>query len=279
MTALDIILNCAALLLWLNWWSRGVSVPRAGGIALISTLRRAEPAQRDRWVSPAAIAAILFIRAILYWQIGQAIKWSPRLSLVAITLPFRSDNFPRMFLFSILSFIVFVAAFYFCALLMSAVNRSVPATDPWQAFIRVLLGPVDRWPAWGQALLPFAAGVLFWLLVGPLLSAIGVQVPVKTFSHRLEEAVLIGLGSYASWKYVIIAVLALHALVSYVYLGAAPLWQFVGFSARNLLRPMGALQLRAGRIDFAPLLAIAIVAAGSELIERWLPKLYVRLPI
>jgi uncharacterized protein YggT (Ycf19 family) len=279
MNVLDFVLNSAALLLWLSWWSRGMSVPRANGIALVRTLRRAEPARHDRWTTPAILIALLLIRSLVYFQVGMATRWTPRLSLVAINVPFRSDSLGRMLLFSFLSFIVFGGAFYLCALLVSALNHKLPASDPWQAFFRVLLGPIDRAPRWLKLLLPFVVGMLFWTMVGPLLSAVGVQVPVKSFAHRMQEAVLVGMGSWVAWKYVIAVVLVLHVVTSYVYLGAAPLWKFVTETARNLARPLTPIPLQVGRVDFAPSVVLAIVFTAAELLTRHLPKLYARLPL
>jgi uncharacterized protein YggT (Ycf19 family) len=278
MSALDLVLNLTALLLWLNWWGRGWGAPRAG-IALVSTLRRAEPSRRDRWRSPAMLASILLLRAIAYWQIGSSIKWTPQLSLVAIVVPFRSDSLPRMLLFSVLSLLVFMGGFYICLLLVSAANRSVAAHDPWQSFVRALLGPFDRLPGGAKLLLPFVLGGSFWMACGPLLSWIGVQVPVLSWAHRIEEAALIGIASWVAWKYVIAAVLVLHVVTTYVYLGNAPFWQFVGNTGSNLVRPLAWLPLRFGRFDFAPVVAVTVVFAATEALRHWLPSAYAHLPL
>jgi uncharacterized protein YggT (Ycf19 family) len=78
-------------------------------------------------------------------------------------------------------------------------------------------------------------------------------------------------------KFLLVAVLALHLLNSYVYLGDLPLWSFVNATARSLLRPLQWLPLRAGRVDFAPLLAIAVVLAGAQWSQRGLAQLYQKL--
>jgi uncharacterized protein YggT (Ycf19 family) len=277
MIVLDFIINCAALLLWLNWWSRGISGARAPGIALVSTLKRAEPARRDRWRSPLILISIVLLRTLAYWRFGPNIRWTPRLSLVAITVPFRTDSGGRMLLYSVLSLTVFFADFYFCALLISSLNRKMAVHDPWQTFFRGLLGPLDRLPAAAKLLLPFVVGVTFWMACGPLLSSAGVLVPVISFEQRLEQAILIGIAAWITWKYAIAAALVLHIITSHVYLGNASVWQFVSNTAQNLLRPLAPLPLRVSRFDFAPLFALAIVFAAAELIERWLPGLFARL--
>src|SRR4051812_29856897 len=108
MPVLDFILNCACVLLWLNWRSRGLTnVPRAPGIALIGTLKRAERSRAERWPSSAVLGIVLFARAIFYWQAGPSFHWTPSFSVGPIALHFRSDMFTRMFLYSLLGFLLF----------------------------------------------------------------------------------------------------------------------------------------------------------------------------
>jgi uncharacterized protein YggT (Ycf19 family) len=243
----------------------------------VSTLRRAEPARRDRWRSPVALAVLILLRAVLYSNLGTSGNWTPRLSLVAIAVPFRSDSFLRMLIFSVLSIVVSLGAFYFCALLLSALNSKLPPNDRWQGYVRVFIGRFDALPWWLKLLLPFCAGAMFWLGCGPFLSWLGVQVPVESIEQRIGEAVLIGLGAWVTWKYVIAAVLVLHIVTSYVYLGNEPLWQYVSHTARQLLKPLSFFSLRIGRFDFAPVVGLAVVFAAAEALGRWLPTLYARL--
>jgi uncharacterized protein YggT (Ycf19 family) len=53
--------------------------------------------------------------------------------------------------------------------------------------------------------------------------------------------------------------LFLHLLVSYVYLGSSPVWDFISLTARNLLAPLKWLPLRTRRVDFAPLVGIVLI--------------------
>ena len=101
--------------------------------------------------------------------------------------------------------------------------------------------------------------------------------PVST-THRIEQSLLIGLGSYLVWKFLIGALLALHLLNNYVYLGRHPFWKYVNATARTLLQPLRRVPLRAGRVDFAPVVGIALVFLLAGLAERGLMFVYGRLP-
>ena len=116
-----------------------------------------------------------------------------------------------------------------------------------------------------------------WWLASWLLEWCGIiPGPIST-AHRIEQSLLIGLGSYLVWKYVIGVLLALHLLNSYVYFGRHPLWNYVNATARTLLQPLRRVPLRAGRVDFAPVVGIALVFLLAGLAERGLIFIYGRL--
>src|SRR5262245_23788161 len=113
MGLIDFILNLAALLLWLTWRSVPFDpLVKSSPASLAGTLRRAAPRRWQRWHFLPALAALLFFRALLYWQIGPAVNWTPNLRLGAIALSFRCDFFDRMLLFSLFSFAATLAVFY-----------------------------------------------------------------------------------------------------------------------------------------------------------------------
>ena len=280
MSVLDFILNCVGLIVWLNWRSQGLSGPgQASGIALISTLRRAENHRRSPWTVPLILVAGLLLRAIFYWQIGPALGWLPRLPLGAIVLHFRSDMFTRMFVFSLLSFLLFLAVFYFSLLLLAGLSRPSGPAAPWSAWVRAHLGPAARLPGWLLLLLPPAVTFCAWILLGPLLGWMQVQAGAVSLRHLVEQAVVIGLASWLCWQFFVIAVLVLHVVSSYVYLGNAPFWNLITLTAQSLLRPLAWLPLRAGRIDFAPVFALAVVVLAAVFVPSLLVWLYARLPL
>jgi uncharacterized protein YggT (Ycf19 family) len=97
-------------------------------------------------------------------------------------------------------------------------------------------------------------------------------------AQRLEQSLVIGLGSYLLWKFPAGAILALHLLNSYVYFGKNPFWKYVNVTAQNLLLPLKKIPLRAGRVDFAPVAAVGLVFLAAESAARALDFLYARLP-
>ena len=121
MGIIDFILNLAGLLLWLNWRSlRFDPLGKRTPATLIGTLRRAEPRRLRRWHLPAVLGGMLFLRAVLYWQIGSGVGWAAgKLNLGVIELSFRSDYFGRILLFSLCSFGLTLGVFYLWLLLFS----------------------------------------------------------------------------------------------------------------------------------------------------------------
>ncbi len=279
MPVLDFILNCACLLLWLNWRSRGLAgTPHVSGIALVGTLRRAGDSKRDRWSSPAVLVAVLIVRAFLYWQVGTAHHWAPQISLSAVVLHFRPDHFTRMLAFSLFGFLRMLGGFYFTLLLLTALNRAGTAGS-WPALIRAHLGLLGRLPGWLCLLLPFVVTFLFWLVAGPLLALIRVHLPVTSFYQLCLQASIIGLHGWMVWPCVIAALLGLHLVSSYVYFGRAPFWNFVNAIARQLLRPGAVLPLRLGKFDLVPLIGIVLMVLVALQAPQGLAWLYQRLAL
>jgi uncharacterized protein YggT (Ycf19 family) len=184
-----------------------------------------------------------------------------------------------MLLFSLFSFAVTLSVFYFWLLLLSIVNGSAADVDPWQRLGRLHLGRVDRWPWPIKLILPLLAVALLWVTVSPILARLNIVPPALSATHRLEQAVVIGLGAYLGWKYLVGGVLALYLLNNYVFLGQQTFWTFVGATGRKLLIPLRWLPLRLGKADFAPLAEVVLVFLGAAFAERWLTVLYQRLPL
>lgn len=277
MAILDIVLNCLCLLLWLNSRSRGLTgIPRVPGVALVGTLKRAERRTSDAWSSGLVLLVVLFLRAILYWQVGSALRWTPSIGLGPVALHFRSDMFSRMVLFSLLGFAMFLAGFYFSLFLLAAVNRRQPSGERWPAMVRGHLGALARLPAWLMLLAPPVVLFSFWMTFGYLFAALQLVAPVGSLARLALQASFIGLSAWLLWQYVVGAILVLHILSSYIYLGRAPLWSFVNATAGRFLRPLSFLPLRIRKFDLAPFLALGLLVLAVWLVPEGLGWLYAR---
>jgi uncharacterized protein YggT (Ycf19 family) len=280
MVLVDFILNLVGLLLWVNWRSaRFDPLAQSSPSSLVGTLRRAVPQRSWRWQFLVALAALLFLRGWLYWQIGSAVNWTPKLQLGTIAISFRSDFLARTVAFSVFSFGLMLLLFYLWLLLLSIVNGRATAWEPVQNLVRVHLGRIVRWPWALKLILPLILAALLWMALNPVLARWSIIPSARSTTHRLEQAGAIGLGVYLTWKYLIGAILALYLLNSYVYLGRHWFWNFVGVTGRNLLAPLRWLPLRLGKLDFTPLVGIALISLGAELAERGLTQLYAQLSL
>jgi uncharacterized protein YggT (Ycf19 family) len=282
MGLIDLILNITGLLLWINWRSTGFKAPRRKpGVSLLGTLTKAESTRSQRWVSPASLLALLVLRALFYWQIGSTpkIDWTPTLRLEAIALPFRSDFFSRMLIFSFLSFGLWLGMFYCWLFLLSVINHKLPDTDPVQKVVRLHLGWLEGWPLGIRLFLPLLVGAAFWAGSELGLSWLGIIPHPQSPGHLAQQSVVIGVCAYLTWKYLIVVVLGAHVLNNHVYLGTFPVWNYVNATARNLLRPLAWLPLRAGGVDFSPVVAMALVWLAAEYGGKGLSQLYLHLPL
>jgi hypothetical protein len=276
MGLIDLILNVAALLLWLNW--RALGLPAApAAMTLASTLKPTEKRRGRSWSVLAALPALLLIRAFFYWQIGPEANWTPQLQLGAIVLSFRGDVFGHVLLFSGLSFLAALGVFYFWLCLLAAVNGGVSDQDPCQRLVRQHLGWLGRVHPAAQLAAPFAAAGLLWMATAHLFANLGMMPAPGSLNHLAQQAVVHSASLLLAAKYPLAGVMVLYLLNTYLYLGLAPFWNFVNLTGGNLLRPLA--WCRVGKLDLSPLLGLAAVLALAEWGERWLPRLYQSLPL
>ncbi len=279
MDIVDLILNLAGVLLWVNWRITSAT-PRLGTpTTLLGTLRRAEPASHRRWYFLAALPVLLTVRAWLYWEIGGTTTWAPSLNLGVMSIAFRSDLFQRAFFYSVLSFGVALGLFYLWLLLLSVLNRRPPKPDPFGRFVRLMLGPVARLAPWIQLLMPLMLALPVWLGLSLLLDWMQVLPHPESFLHRLEQAALLGLGACLTWSHLVAGILLLHLINTYIHLGEHPLWGYVDSLARSVLGPFRGTPLRFGKVEFAPVVALALVYLASRGADHLLMQVYRRLPL
>jgi uncharacterized protein YggT (Ycf19 family) len=274
MTFIDFILNLAGLLLWLNWRSvRFDPLNKRTPATLVGTLRRAVPQRFRRWHLLATLGALLVLRALFYWQIGSAAHWSGKLDLGVITLFFSSDSFWRILLFSLFSFGLTLGIFYLWLLLLSILG----GPEPIHRLVLIPLGGIDRWSRGTKLFLPLVITTLLWWPASWLFESLQIIPKPVSAAHRIEESLIIALGGYVAWKFLVAALLALHLLNAYIYFGKHPLWNYVNATAQTLLWPLRKIPLRAGKADFTPVVGIALVFLIAGLVERGLTFLYGRL--
>jgi uncharacterized protein YggT (Ycf19 family) len=220
---------------------------------------------------------LLLLRAVIYWWIGKETNWSGKLNLGVVVLYFSSGShwlgLYHMMLFSFLSFGVVLGICYVWLLLLSLLAGPLPV----HGLVTIPLGSVDGWPRWAKVILPFFAAAVSWWLASWLLIRLGVVTPVP-MAGRFQQSLLIGSSTYLLWKFPLGAILLLHLVNSYIYFGKHPLWNYVNVTAQTILRPLRKIPLQLGKVDFAPLLALAIVLLLAELAARGLNALSVHLP-
>jgi uncharacterized protein YggT (Ycf19 family) len=204
------------------------------------------------------------------------VNWTAHLDLTCVSVSFRSNLFNRMLVFSLLSFLVTWAIFYLWLLLFSAINSNLE--NPMQKLVRWHLGRLDRWPVALRLALPGVVTALVWLALVPLLRSWQILPPTTTIGLAAQQSVAIGMGVYVVWQYALGAVLALYLLNTYIYLGQHPVWEFIEQTGANVLRPLRALPLRLGKVDFAPVVGIAIVFLLAQGLEYLLILAFKRLP-
>jgi len=269
MALIDLILNLAGVLLWLSWRSlRFDPLVITSPATLVGTLRRAEPLRLRGWELLAALGALLLLRALLYRQIGPAADWTPKLNLFLVVLTFRSDLWLPVTFYSGLSFARLLIIFYFWLLVLAMINRRSTEPDPLLKMLRLHLGPLARWPWSVQLLLPLLLVTGLWLALHPLLLHLEITNRVQSNAHLVAQGILIGTALYLSLQFVLPVFLFLHLIATYVYLGANPLWDFVGTTARNLLAPLRRFPLRIAKIDFTPVAGVILILS----LLHWLPN-------
>lgn len=272
MGIVDVILNLAGLLLWLNWRSiRFDPLVRRRPATLMGTLRPAAPKKLRRWHLLVFLAVLLCLRAIAYRWIAPF--WIGHLDLGVVVVPFRSDWFGGMLLFSFFSFGLALGIFFTGLLFLSLIS----GPEPINALVRVPLGRVDGWPRGVRLALPFFGAAAGWWLAGWILGWAKI-LPAVSMAARTEQSLVVGLASYLVWKFPAGALLALHLLASYIYFGRHPFWKYVSATAQKLLSPLKKIPLRVGKADFTPVLGIAVIFLAAEGLTRSLGWLFGRLP-
>lgn len=280
MSLIDWMLNLAGLILWLGWRNAPpAGKRRSPGISIAAAVKPMETGPVRTWLLPICLLVLIVLRSFFYWHIGSALNWTPRLPLTVLIMPFRSDYLSRMVLFSFLSFLLFLATFYFGLFLLSVVNRNITDGDPVQRWIRTQLGWVEKTPAAVLLIMPVVLSGIAWAALSPLLVWMKLLPQPLSGGHLMQQAIVVGVGSALVWKYLVSALLILRIANDYVFLGDLAFWRFINATSHNLLKPISWLPLRVGRLDFAPIAGVILIMTTFELGGYGLSNLYRRLPL
>jgi uncharacterized protein YggT (Ycf19 family) len=275
MGIIDFILNLAGLLLWLNWRSdRFDPLTKRMPATLMGTLRPAAPRKLRRWHLLGFIAALLLLRAWIYWWIGKETNWAGKLNLGVVVLWFSSGlhwiAFCRIVLFSFASFGLMVGIFYVWVLALSVLSGPLPV----HGLVTIPLGRVDGWPRWAKAILPFLGTAIIWWLASWLLIRWEILTAMPP-AGRFQQSLVLGVNAYLLWQYPLGAILVLHLLNSYIYFGKHPFWKYIDATAHTILQPIRRIPLQIGKVDMAPLLGIVLIFGVAHVAENGLPWLHI----
>jgi len=280
MDLIDFILNLAALLLWIDWRS-GRAVARRSLRASISIANSVRPTERKRlrgWGSLGALLLLLFIRAFFYSALGTNTSWTPRIDLVAISIPWRTDISVRMITYSLISFGCALAVFYSWLLLFAVVNRSTTDEDLVHRFVLLQLGWINKLPSALKIFLPLIMSALAWVCISPLLQHWQMIPSPKSTLHLWEQAAVFFIAALLLWRWLLILLFAIHLLNLYVYLGTHPIWNYASQTASKLLTPLK--WLRIGKVDLSPILgALIVFYLADRVIAPFVSNAFLRLPI
>ncbi|MDX1953474.1 MAG: hypothetical protein SFY81_14965 [Verrucomicrobiota bacterium] len=278
MGALNLIFNFVGLLLWISWRSVKVEAAASATVSLLSTLKKAEGSQGRGWPGLLFLAGLLLVRAVFYRHIGGALSWTPKLELIAIALPFRSDHFGRIFTFSLLSFLIWLGGFYAWMLFLSVLHGK-HSDEPFHRAIKQQLGVLERLPGVIKLMLVPMGAALFWVVFSRVFVRFGIMPDPGNGAHLWQQAGVVAIGSCFFFAYLWLAVLIFYLVNSYVYFGNHPFWSYVSASGRRLLWPLKWLPLQVGRVDLRPLAGIGILIALIRGSSPWIIRLYERLPL
>ncbi len=176
-------------------------------------------------------------------------------------------------MFSVLSFAVALGIFYSCLLLLSLLKGPKPVHD----FVRMQLGRLEGWSRAVKCFLPLVVTAICWWGTSWLLAWLQI-IPQPAPAWRMEGAFIIAMQGYLVWQFPIAAILVLYLLNSYIYFGRHPIWNYVDKAAQTLLKPLKGIPfLRIGKVDFTPVVGIALVFLIAQLAGWGIGVLYKRL--
>jgi hypothetical protein len=278
MVIIDLLLNLAALLMWVSW--RGIRGGEAAGSAgtILGNLRPAGVRQGNRRHYLWMLGGLLLVRALVYRQVGPSLPWHPVWSLGPATVAFRSDYSLRMFGFSALDFLTMLLFWYTGIAGILAVNRPPGDRDGLTRALRAQSGFLGGLPGGVLLVMVCVMAGLLWAGVGWLAAGQGMVPPLRSGQHLLQQSVLVVVGQLCVLRWWFAAILLLHLLNLYVYVGNHVFWDFIQNTGSHLCRPFSFFRI--GQADLSPIPTVLVcwtiptmAAAGMPWLKPWLPGL------
>lgn len=265
------ILNLAGLLLWITWRAGTMPHPKPRN-SFTGPAPQRGPIFKHSWIYLAALVALLGLRAIFYHQFGPGLDWIPSLNLINESPHFFSELFPRILAYSVLSFVRWLVAGYFCLALLATIRPQTEASITWKEFLKSQFGWLGGLPSFVYWLMAIGLAVGVHIGETEWMKSVGV---LGETSYRLQHILALITLDLRATVYLVMILLALHLLNSYVYFGEQSFWKNVNKCGNQLLRPLRILPLEFGKIDLAPFIAFALAFGLSfvlrhEQLAKWL---------
>ncbi len=259
MALVDLLLNLIGLVLLLAWRTAGKPAQVRGAGTLLSNLKPAETRPAKRWGYLLALAGLLLARPLLYSVIASGLNWTPMIGLGSAALAFRADDPGRLVLHSLLSFgwawIIAIA----WATVLIALTTLEREPEGWSRALREMLGWLGRLPVLLQLIFPWLTAAFAWAILTVPLAGLGILPRVPPGPELAAQCVVVATSVWLSLKWLLCGILLLRLVNTYIYFGNHPLWDFIHRIGGLLIRPLGWLPVRFGKLDFTPVVAAAIV--------------------
>jgi|GEM_PF-1236275 len=273
----DLLSNLIGLVFWFLFRSQTAGSIQLSKVSIIGNLKPAG-SWKFNWGFLLCLILLLGLRGLFYSKLGPDLHWNPSISLRVLSLTFRSDNLPRIMLYSGLSFLFVLGFYLFTLLALSILHSAKPDLAPFHRLVKSQLGWPGKLPVLVQILIPLLLGTGFWWLLQPVLAQLGILPPISRHAELLQQGAVIGLGFYLVWAYFIVVFLAISIVHTFVYVGNFSWLQYVEATSRKLTSPLQWIPLELGKIDFRPAMVMVITFLLFGGGKKALPQLFQQLP-
>ncbi|MDA7511219.1 YggT family protein, partial [Verrucomicrobia bacterium] len=223
-------------------------------LTLLSTLRSESPQSYGRLFLVAGLVLLIFLRAVAYWNFSPSGSALPAVDFGVLSVSFRADSLVHMICYSLSSFLVFIYVYYLCVFGLSMTCRQRTRVDSIESLVNQQLGSAAYWHPGLKLTVTGGLGALIWILVGVGLIRIQALPEAWSLGVVVLQSPLVAASLWSTFFFIILAVIGIHFLNSYVYLGEKVLWGFIDETAKFYLLIFRNLPLLVGKFDFAPIL-------------------------